>query len=127
MPKFFVVKLLSLLAASLLPCISYASPNNPVSTHETTPKILNFGVEITNYQPYYFLDKNKNYQGAAREILDLFAETINYSSNYTPVPVARLFNKFLNGDIDFKFPSNPIWSDNLKKNANVFYLSLIHI
>lgn len=115
---------LRLLSFSILVFFSLANQASERSSVDHTiidNELLSFGVEITNYSPYYFLDEQNNYQGAAREILDLFAKHINKSTSYTPMPVARLFNQFLNSEIDLKFPSNPLWSDGLKESINIFY------
>lgn len=82
---------------------------------------LKFGVEITNYSPYFYLDQEQNYQGAAREIFDLFTSKINQSAQYIPMPVPRLFNEFVKGSVDVKFPDNPLWSASLKADVKVFY------
>ncbi len=80
-----------------------------------------FGVEKTDYSPYYFLDQKQRYQGAARDIFDLFAVTINRTAYYHPMPVPRLFNEFVKGEVDLKFPDNPLWSASLKADVEVFY------
>jgi len=82
---------------------------------------LNFGVEITDYSPYYFLDEKQRYQGAAREIFDLFSEDIKHAPHYNAMPVPRLFSEFVKGNVDLKFPDNPLWSGSLGTKVKVFY------
>lgn len=79
------------------------------------------GVEITDYSPYYFLDQDQRYQGAARDILDLFSDTTNKTLEYYPMPVPRLFHEFVEGRVDLKFPDNPLWSASLKTDVKAFY------
>ena len=79
------------------------------------------GVENINYFPYYSSIKN-NYKGASREILDAFAKSKNYKFIYKPLPIKRLYAEFLNiQHIDFKYPDNPYWKSNLKKNKKIYY------
>jgi len=82
---------------------------------------LTFGVEITDYSPYYYLDDTLRYQGAAREIFDLFSKNIKQVPHYSAMPVPRLFSEFSKGNIDLKFPDNPLWSASLSTKAKVFY------
>lgn len=92
-----------------------------LSSQASNKAILNFGVEITDYSPYFFLDQAKDYQGAAREIFDLFAHQRNQTAQYSPLPVPRLFSEFEKGNIDLKFPDNPLWSGSLNTKVKVFY------
>jgi len=87
--------------------------------HETDSLV--FGVEITDYPPYFYLDKEQRYTGAARDILDLFSSTLNKKAEYQPMPVPRLFHEFVEGRVDLKFPDNPLWSASLKSDVKVFY------
>lgn len=79
------------------------------------------GVETTDYAPYFHIDKEDKYQGAAREIIDLFAQSQKLELDYHPMPVPRLFNEFVKGSIDLKFPDNPLWSASLKSDVLVHY------
>lgn len=91
------------------------------SCYSATSNQLKFGVEITDYSPYFFLDQKQNYQGAAREIFDLFSENIKQTPNYAPMPVSRLFSEFFKGNVDLKFPDNPLWSASFPSKVEVFY------
>ncbi|MDM8567299.1 transporter substrate-binding domain-containing protein [Candidatus Halobeggiatoa sp. HSG11] len=75
---------------------------------------LTIGVEDHDYWPYYTY-KNFEYQGIARELLDKFAETKDYTFKYQALPVKRLFRDFLTDRVDFKFPDNVHWDGTLKK------------
>jgi polar amino acid transport system substrate-binding protein len=79
------------------------------------------GVETTDYAPYFHLDEEEEYQGAAREIIDLFAKSQKLELNYHAMPVPRLFNEFVKGRIDLKFPDNPLWSASLQSDVTVHY------
>lgn len=82
---------------------------------------LVLGVETTNYSPYYYLNEEKQYRGAAREIFDLFFEVSHLRASYEPMPVPRLFNEFVKDNVDLKFPDNPLWSASLQAKVKVFY------
>lgn len=90
-------------------------------SHATEPNGLWFGVEITDYSPYYYLDHKHRYQGAARDVFDLFANTLNIAATYEPMTVPRLFNEFFKGNVDLKFPDNPLWYASSKTEVDVFY------
>lgn len=92
-----------------------------ISNYSVATEKLTIGVEITDYSPYYFLDKLNHYKGAAREIFDLFSEEVKRETFYNPMPVPRLFSEFVKGNVDLKFPDNPLWSASLQSNIKVFY------
>lgn len=87
----------------------------------TSANALTLGVEITDYSPYFYLSDEKKYQGAAREIFDLFSEVSQLKVSYEPMPVPRLFNEFVRGNVDLKFPDNPLWSASLQADIKVHY------
>ncbi len=82
---------------------------------------ITLGVESTNYSPYYYLNSEQQYQGAAREIFDLFSVVNSLDVNYQPMPVPRLFSEFVKGNVDLKFPDNPLWAGSLQSEVKVFY------
>jgi polar amino acid transport system substrate-binding protein len=90
-------------------------------TINTSAQALTLGVEATDYAPYYYLNDEHKYQGAAREIFDLFSKSNDLKINYDPMPVPRLFNEFVNGNVDLKFPDNPLWSASLHSTVKVHY------
>jgi ABC-type amino acid transport substrate-binding protein len=91
------------------------------TTYKQASDTLVFGVEMTDYSPYYFINEEQRYDGAARDILDLFSNSLNKSVEYLPMPVPRLFHEFVKGKVDLKFPDNPLWSASLKADVKVFY------
>lgn len=78
------------------------------------------GVEELNYLPY-FDGSGKQYNGYARELLDRFANSNGHKFIYVARPVARLYQEFLSGKVDFKFPDNPLWKKDLKMGKAVQY------
>ena len=72
------------------------------------------GVENQDYLPYFTYQK-RQYQGITRELLDAFASSQGYIFRYKALPVKRLFNDFLAGKVDFKFPDNSNWQAELKQ------------
>jgi len=87
----------------------------------TSANALTLGVEITDYSPYFYLNAEKKYQGAAREIFDLFSEVNHLKISYSAMPVPRLFSEFVKGEVDLKFPDNPLWSASLQADVKVHY------
>ncbi len=82
--------------------------------------ILLIGVETTDYAPYYHM-QNDRYSGMARDLLDAFLTDAHLLTDYRPLPVPRLFLQFTNNQLDFKFPDNPQWSENLKADLTIHY------
>lgn len=78
------------------------------------------GVENINYFPHYSVD-NGEYLGVGRDVIDAFAKDSNYEVVYKPLPVKRLFNALVQGQIDLKYPDNKNWATDIKKDAKVFY------
>jgi len=78
------------------------------------------GVENIDYLPHY-TGENNQYKGFSRVLLDTFARKSGYHFTYRPLPLNRLFKEFLDGKADFKYPDNPDWSADLKKEKNVCY------
>lgn len=85
-------------------------------------KILRIGVEEIPYLPYYE-STNGNYSGFARDLFDQFAKEEGFKFQYIPLPIKRLYNDFLNKDshLDFKFPDNKYWAQDLKKDRSLYY------
>lgn len=92
-----------------------------VFTMSPSAQALTLGVETTNYAPYFYLSDEQKYQGAARDIFDLFAEVSQLKIDYLPMPVPRLFNEFVKGGVELKFPDNPLWSASLTSIVKVHY------
>lgn len=102
-----VILVLSLVGASVV---------NAKATHYI------IGVEDLEYYPLSRYDKSQGeYKGLAREILDAFAKSKGYIFEYKPYPIKRLFVKLIDNGIDFKFPDNPYWANDLKGNTKITY------
>lgn len=84
------------------------------------PRELVIGVEELDYFPVYAVQKGE-YAGAAREIFDAFAQAKGYALSYRPLPVKRLYAELMSGGIDFKFPDNPGWAADAKRDVKVSY------
>lgn len=84
------------------------------------PRSFVVGVEELDYYPVYSVQKG-DYVGAARDILDAFAQAKGYALSYRPLPIKRLYAELLSGGIDFKFPDNPSWAPDVKQGQNVVY------
>ncbi len=83
-------------------------------------KEYTIGVENLDYLPYYS-GINDEYKGYAKELLDAFGEKKGYTFKYKTMPVRRLFKSLLNESVDFKFPDNPYWQGDMKKEKAVLY------
>lgn len=78
------------------------------------------GTEALDYYPYYRLDHGE-YAGFARELPDRFAASQGHRFVYRAYPINRLFKHLVSGEIDFKFPDNELWKQNIKKRVKVRY------
>lgn len=78
------------------------------------------GVEDIEYLPQYSV-QNGEFGGFGRAILDAFAKSKGHVFEYQPRPVARLFNEFIAGKVDLKYPDNAYWGGDLKKGQAVVY------
>ena len=78
------------------------------------------GVEQLDYYPIYE-GKGHEYRGFARELLDMFAAEHGHTFIYKPMPVKRLFDRFIKGELDFKYPDNPNWSASDKAAVSILY------
>ena len=78
------------------------------------------GVEALNYYPHYS-NQDGRFGGFAREVLDAFARSKGYSFEYQPLPVARLYESFFNGVLDFKYPDNPDWQEGRRRDKTIRY------
>lgn len=79
------------------------------------------GVENLPFMPHYSTDKQGNYSGFAREVLDLFAADAGVQFEYRPLPGERLLPALLQGQVDFKYPDNADWAKAQKADAAVQY------
>ncbi|HXA47702.1 MAG TPA: transporter substrate-binding domain-containing protein [Burkholderiaceae bacterium] len=81
---------------------------------------LKIGVETTDQYPIYS-NVNGEYRGFARELLDDFAAKYQHTVHYVPLPIVQLHDALLTHHIGLKFPDNPKWQPERKKNANIAY------
>jgi len=81
---------------------------------------FNVGVEAIEYYPIY-AKRDGQYSGYARAVLDEFAKKEGHTFIYKILPIKRLFNSFVGGDVDFKFPDSPYWKKGLKEGKSVVY------
>ncbi|MCO6059589.1 transporter substrate-binding domain-containing protein [Pseudomonas sp. MOB-449] len=79
------------------------------------------GVEQQSFQPHYWMSDQGEYQGFARDLLDLFARDAGLDIQYQALPVNQLTKHLLNGSIDFKYPDNSNWAGDLKGGKNIRY------
>ncbi|MDN6857327.1 transporter substrate-binding domain-containing protein [Pseudomonas sp. CAN2814] len=79
------------------------------------------GVEKLAFAPHYSTDAQGNYQGFAREVLDLFASTSGITLEYRPLPVDALLPALLSGQVDLKYPDNPSWAPEQKAGKSLHY------
>lgn len=77
-------------------------------------------VETQSYRPYFSMESG-SYEGYARELLDAFAATLGCQFSYRALPIKRAHGGFLAGQLDFRFPDNPAWNAELKKDFSVHY------
>ncbi len=78
------------------------------------------GVEDNRYPPHFFIE-NGEYAGFARQVLDAFFEAYDAPFEYRPLPVARLFQSFVDGRLDFKYPDNFLWHPEMKTDLAIQY------
>jgi len=78
------------------------------------------GVEDVDYLPAYGWRDNA-YSGAARDIIDAFAAANGLRPIYRPLPIKRLFAELISGGIDIKFPDNPVWGLDTKRDTPIRY------
>lgn len=96
-----------------LAALSMAQTSNAVTTYVV-------GVEDLSYLPHYTVDGGE-YRGYARDVLDAFAASKGIQFQYQPLPVTRLFQLLVEGQIDFKYPDSPYWNQAIKDGVNVAY------
>ncbi|MGG5870202.1 substrate-binding periplasmic protein [Pseudomonas peli] len=101
--------LLPLLACLLLQLLSPAQAET-----------FKIGVELQPYMPYSNVQDGQ-YLGYGRDLLDAFAAHQGHEFIYQPLPVRRLLSDFLNGRVDFKYPDNPRWNADIKRNYKLHF------
>ena len=77
--------------------------------------------DATDYLPIYKGD-GSSYTGYARRLLDSFASKSGHTFTYKALPVTRLHIEFAARETrDLKFPDNPHWSCDVKKDTKTYY------
>ena len=87
---------------------------------EGSARDLVVGVEAIDYSPAYAV-KGGSFVGAARQILDAYAQSHGHRLTYQALPVKRLYAELLRGGIDFKFPDSQDWQPALRQGVSVAY------
>lgn len=82
------------------------------------------GVEELDYLPFY-TNSGGNYSGAAKEIMDAFAKKKGHTFSYKAMPINRLLQSVLSGEVDFKFPDNDFWAKDAKGSAKIVYSTAV--
>jgi len=83
-------------------------------------KTYEIGVEDYISYPYQYVENGK-YLGKYRLILDRFAESEGIKFEYRPYKLSKLYSQFYQGNIDFKFPDNPVWRSDEKAKYKIHY------
>lgn len=102
-------------------CWALASILSPVISAPVVAQTYVVGVENLPFAPHYSTDAQGNYQGFARDVLDLFASSSGISLEYRPLPVDALLPALLSGEVDLKYPDNPDWAPELKAGKTLRY------
>ncbi|KPA14393.1 Extracellular solute-binding protein, family 3 [Candidatus Magnetomorum sp. HK-1] len=85
-------------------------------------KTFTIGVEAQKYYPQFDNEGGKEYFGFAKDLLDMFANYKGYKFEYKIRPIKRLFSEFVEKKaFDFKYPDNPVWQSDMKKDKKVVY------
>lgn len=91
---------------------------------QTQAKEVVIGLENTYYPPRYFVEAGKP-AGINVEFLTRAFKDLGYEVRWKVQPVAELYSDLLRGAIDFKFPDNPEWEYQIKKDKPILYSSVI--
>ncbi|MFJ3052951.1 substrate-binding periplasmic protein [Pseudomonas nitroreducens] len=102
-------------------CWALASILSPVISAPVVAQTYVVGVENLPFAPHYSTDAQGNYQGFARDVLDLFASTSGITLEYRPLPVDALLPALLSGEVDLKYPDNPDWAPEQKAGKTLRY------
>lgn len=90
-----------------------------ISRVVTAELAYDVGVEDVDYAPHYAFGYQRS---AAEEILTLFATQASLNFHFKPMELSKLYHHFLNsGELDFKYPDNPVWNAEAKKGKIVYY------
>lgn len=93
---------------------------------EPAARMFVVGVESLQYYPLHGIDRNNEYAGFAREVLDAFARRHGYTFRYVPLPINRLYAALLKErTVDFKYPDNPKWREEWRTGATISYSDVV--
>jgi ABC-type amino acid transport substrate-binding protein len=79
------------------------------------------GVEKLAFAPHYSIDAQGQYQGFARELFDLFAQTSGVELSTKVLPVEQLLPALLDGQVDLKYPESETWAQAQKAGKTLSY------
>ena len=99
---------------------------NVFAHKEQVKKIFIVGVQSNNEFPLYHFDQKNGFQGIFHSFLNSFASESGIEFKYKTMHKKEMMQAFLNGEIDFKFPDNPLWSSAIKRSKKVIYSKPIH-
>ena len=91
-------------------------------------KSYEIGTEDIEYYPHYGKKDSSDdgFSGFARPFFDKLSNAYELEFHYTPLPIKRLYNYFLNSNtVDFKYPDNPNWNIKNKQGHKVYYSDAI--
>jgi len=78
------------------------------------------GVENIEYLPHYNWEEG-SYSGFGADILNRFAADEGYELTYRALPISRLMQAVVNGNVDLKYPDNAYWSADMKDGVEMIY------
>ena len=81
---------------------------------------LVIGVENIEYLPHYNWEAG-TFSGFGADVLNRFAADEGYELTFRALPVSRLMQAVVNGDVDLKYPDNAFWSADLKGGTDMAY------
>lgn len=82
------------------------------------------GVENIEYLPHYNWD-GENYTGFGADLLAAFAADSGYDLQFKALPITRLMQAVVSGDVDLKYPDNAYWSSDLKNEVTMSYSDVV--
>jgi len=99
--------------------------HNAESIAKNSPtRSYKIGTEDIEYYPHYGRKNSSDdeFSGFARPFFDKFSKSYQIDFQYTPLPIKRLYNYFLNSKaLDFKYPDNPNWNIKNKQGHKIYY------
>ncbi len=91
---------------------------------EASAERLVVGVENIEYLPHYNWD-GETYSGFGADLLTAFAEDQGYELEFKALPITRLMQAVVTGDVDLKYPDNAYWSSELKDGQGLVYSEVV--